>query len=105
MNFFSKYKIGGEFKIFGDSIILELDVIEYWNDFPDGHIDNATVEFVETIDVPQQKNIQDKGDCGVFVCMFMEMIVSGIPVKIDKPRGEAGFLYRNRMTNIIWDTI
>ncbi|CAI9288283.1 unnamed protein product [Lactuca saligna] len=29
MNFFSKYLTGGEFKSFGDSIISELDVIEY----------------------------------------------------------------------------
>ncbi|CAH1423022.1 unnamed protein product [Lactuca virosa] len=53
MNFFSKYKIGAEFKNFGDNIISELDVIEYWNDFPDGHRDNVIVEFVEAIDAPQ----------------------------------------------------
>ncbi|CAI9265689.1 unnamed protein product [Lactuca saligna] len=53
MNFFSKYLIGGEFNSFGDSIISELEVIEYWNDFPDGHKDNAIVEFVDTIDAPQ----------------------------------------------------
>ncbi|CAH1446568.1 unnamed protein product [Lactuca virosa] len=105
MNFFSKYLIGGEFKSFGDNIITELDVIKYWNDFPDGHKANATVEFVDTIDAPQQEYIEDRGDCGVFICMFMEMIVSGVPVKIDKPRRAARFLYRNRMTNIIWDTI
>ncbi|CAH1418128.1 unnamed protein product [Lactuca virosa] len=105
MSFLSKYKIGGEFQSFGDSIISELDVIEYWNDFPDGHRENATMEFVETIDAPQKEYIEYRGDCGVFVCMFMEMIISGVPVKIDKPRRDAGFLYRNRMKNIIWDTI
>ncbi|CAH1450767.1 unnamed protein product [Lactuca virosa] len=105
MNFFSKYLTSGEFKSFGDSIISELDVIEYWNDFPYGYKDNTTVEFVDTIDAPQREYIQDRGDCGVFVCMFMEMIVSGVPVKIDKPCKDAGFLYKNRMTNIIWDTI
>ncbi|CAH1423301.1 unnamed protein product [Lactuca virosa] len=83
----------------------KLDVTEYWNDFPDGHKDNAIVEFVETIDVPQQEYIEDRGDCGVFVCIFMEMIVLGVPVRIDRPRRDAGFLYINGMTNIIWDTI
>ncbi|CAH1454158.1 unnamed protein product [Lactuca virosa] len=53
MNFFSKYLIDGEFKSFGDSIISKLDVIEYWNDFPDGHKDNAIVEFIDIVDVPQ----------------------------------------------------
>ncbi|CAH1451488.1 unnamed protein product [Lactuca virosa] len=105
MNFFSKDLTGGEFTSFGDRIISELDVIDYWNDFPDGHKANTTLEFVDTIDTPQKEYIEDRGDCGVFVCMFMEMIVSGVPVKIDKPRRDAGFLYRNRMTNIIWNTI
>ncbi|CAH1413528.1 unnamed protein product [Lactuca virosa] len=105
MDFLSKYLIGGKFKIFGDSIISELDVIEYWNDFPDGHKANATVEFVDTIDEPQQEYIEDRGDCGVFICVFMEMNGSGVPMKIDKPRRDARFLYRNRMTNITWDTI
>ncbi|CAH1440110.1 unnamed protein product [Lactuca virosa] len=53
MNFFSKYLIGGELRSFGDSIISELDVIEYWNDFPDGHKAHATMEFVDNIDAPQ----------------------------------------------------
>ncbi|CAH1450686.1 unnamed protein product [Lactuca virosa] len=105
MNFFPKYFTGGEFKSFGDSIISELDVIEYWNDFPVGHKDKASVEFIDIVDAPQQEYTLDRGDCGVFVCMFMEMIVSGVPVKIDKLHRDAGFLYINRMTNIIWDTI
>ncbi|CAH1444101.1 unnamed protein product [Lactuca virosa] len=92
-------------KSFGDSIISELDVIEFWNDFPDGHKANTNVEFVDTIDGPHQEYIEVRGDYGVFICMFMEMIVSRVPVKIDKPHRDAGFLYRNRMTNIIWDTI
>ncbi|CAH1434908.1 unnamed protein product [Lactuca virosa] len=62
---------------FKDSIISELDVINYWNDFSDGHKTNATIQFVDTIDAPQQEYIVGRGDCGVFVCMFMEMIVSG----------------------------
>ncbi|CAH1452917.1 unnamed protein product [Lactuca virosa] len=32
MNFFSKYLTSGEFKSFGDSIISELDAIEFWKD-------------------------------------------------------------------------
>ncbi|CAH1453068.1 unnamed protein product [Lactuca virosa] len=105
MNFFSKYLTGGEFTSFKDSIISELDVIDYWNDFPDGHKAKATIQFVDTIDAPHQEYIEDRGDCGVFVCIFMEMIVSGVQVKIVKLRRDAGFLYRNRMANIIWDTI
>ncbi|CAH1414874.1 unnamed protein product [Lactuca virosa] len=41
MDYFSKYLTGGEFTSFGDSIISELDAIEYWNDFPVGHKDKA----------------------------------------------------------------
>ncbi|CAI9294834.1 unnamed protein product [Lactuca saligna] len=101
MNFFSKYLTGGEFKSFGDSIISELDAIEYWNDFPVRHKDKATMEFIDIVDTPQREYTLDRRDYGIFVCMFMEMIVSEVPVKIDKPRRDAGFLYRNRMTNII----
>ncbi|CAH1444171.1 unnamed protein product [Lactuca virosa] len=104
MNYFTTYLTGGEFKSFGDSIIEELDVIDYWKDFPDGHKDNAVVEFIDIVDAPQQEYIINRGDCGVFVSMYMEMIVLGVPVKSDKPCRDAGFLYRNRMTNIIWDT-
>ncbi|CAH1417733.1 unnamed protein product [Lactuca virosa] len=104
MNYFTTYLTGGEFKSFGDSIIEELDAIDYWKDFPDGHKDNAVVEFIDIVDAPQQEYITNRGDCGVFVSMYMEMIASGVPVKSDKPCRDAGFLYRNRMTNIIWDT-
>ncbi|CAH1445602.1 unnamed protein product [Lactuca virosa] len=103
--YFSKYLTGGEFTSFGDSIISELDVIEYWKHFPVGHKDKAKLEFVDVVDVSQQEYSLDRGDCGVFVCMFMEMIVSGVPVKISTARRDAGFLYRNKMANVIWDTI
>ncbi|CAI9293601.1 unnamed protein product [Lactuca saligna] len=53
MNFFRRYKIGGEFQSFGDSIISKVDVIEYGNDYPDGHRETAIVEFIEAIDMPQ----------------------------------------------------
>ncbi|CAH1430148.1 unnamed protein product [Lactuca virosa] len=78
--------------------------IDYWKDFPDGHNDNAVVEFIDIVDATQQEDIANRGDFGVFVSMYMEMIASGVPVKSDKPCRDAGFLYRNRMTNIIWDT-
>ncbi|CAH1442010.1 unnamed protein product [Lactuca virosa] len=101
MNYFTTYLTGGEFKSFGDSIIEELDAIDYRKDFPDGHKDNAVVEFIDIVDAPQQEYILNKGHCGVFVSMYMEMIASGVPVKSDKQCRDAGFLYRNRMTNII----
>ncbi|CAH1442855.1 unnamed protein product [Lactuca virosa] len=104
MNYFTTYLTGGEFKSFGDSIIEELDGIDYWKDFPDGHKENAVVEFIDIVDAPQQEYIANRGDCGVFVSMYMEMIASGVPVKSDKSCRDARFLYRNRMTNIIWDT-
>ncbi|CAH1420897.1 unnamed protein product [Lactuca virosa] len=53
MNLFNKYKVSGEFESFGDSFNSELDVIEYWNYFPDGHRDTAIVNFIEAIDMPQ----------------------------------------------------
>ncbi|CAH1448597.1 unnamed protein product [Lactuca virosa] len=101
MDYFSKYLTGGEFKSFGDSIISELDAIEYWNDFPVGHKDKAKVEFIDVVDAPQQEYSLDRGDCGVSVCMFMEMIVSGVPVKISTASRDARFLYKHKMTNII----
>ena len=42
---------------FGDSIIEELDAIDYWKDFPDRHKDNTVVEFIDIVDVPQQEYI------------------------------------------------
>ncbi|CAI9299533.1 unnamed protein product [Lactuca saligna] len=104
MNYFTTYLTGGEFKSFGDSIIEELDAIDYRKDFPDGHKDNAVVEFIDIVDTPQQEYIINRGDYGVFVSMYMEMIALGVPVNNDKPCRDAGFLYRNRITNIIWDT-
>ena len=89
MNHFTKYYVGGEFKSFGDSIIEELDAIEYWKDFPDEHKDNTVVEFIDIVDAPQQEYISERGDCGVFVSMYMEMIASGVPVKSDKPCRDA----------------
>ncbi|CAI9279643.1 unnamed protein product [Lactuca saligna] len=104
-SYFSTYLTNGEFKSFGDSIISELDVIEYWKHFPIGHRDNAKVEFVDVVDTPQQEYSLERGDCGVFVCMFMEMIIYGVLVEISRTSREAAFLYRNKMANVIWDTI
>lgn len=42
------------------------------------------MNFVEAIDLSQHDMDIDRGDCGVFICMFMEMIVSGVSVKIEK---------------------
>ncbi|CAH1412957.1 unnamed protein product [Lactuca virosa] len=81
MNYFTTYLTGGEFKSFGDSIIEEIDAIDYWKDFPDRHKENAVVEFIDIVDAPQQEYIANRGDCGVFVSMYMEMIASGVPVK------------------------
>ncbi|CAH1413220.1 unnamed protein product [Lactuca virosa] len=42
--------------VFGNATfkyLEKLDVIEYWNDFPDRHKVNATVEFVDIVHVPQ----------------------------------------------------
>ncbi|CAI9290805.1 unnamed protein product [Lactuca saligna] len=92
-------------EIFDSARVAEMDVIEYWKHFPIGHRDNAKVEFVDVVDAPQQEYSIERGDWGVFVCMFMEMIVYGVPVAISRTSREAAFLYRNKMANVIWDTI
>ena len=53
--YFSMYNTNREFKSFGDSIISELDAIDYWSHFPIRHRDKAKVKFVDVVDAPQQE--------------------------------------------------
>ena len=103
-NYFNLYKQDGQFKSMGESILSELDSISYWAHFPSGHRPSV-VEFVEADNPPQQQLKTSRGDCGVFVCMFMEMLASGVPVAIDTDSREMAFRYRNRMLEIIWETV
>ncbi|CAH1442020.1 unnamed protein product [Lactuca virosa] len=58
------------------------------------------VEFIKAKHVPQQEKVEEgeRGDCGVFVCMFMEMLASGVPVETSQSPIDTRFSYRNRMT-------
>ncbi|CAI9286148.1 unnamed protein product [Lactuca saligna] len=100
-----KHASGGSFKSLEDSILSELDHISYWAHFPNRQ-KPTEVKFVKAKHVPQQEKVEkgERGDCEVFVCMFMEMLASGVPVETrESPRG-MGFTYHNRMAEIIWNS-
>ncbi|CAH1434169.1 unnamed protein product [Lactuca virosa] len=67
---------------------------------------STEVKFVKAKHVPQQEQVEEgeRGDCGVFVCMFMEMLASGVPVETRQSPRDTGFTYRNRMAEIIWNS-
>lgn len=50
--------------------------------------------------VPQQSG--PLGDCGVFVLMFIERLVSGYTIDLDEDAQEAAFKFRARMCAIYW---
>ena len=101
-NMFQVFNEKGHFKSVGQSILSELDDIDYWDDFPAGHRPEM-IEFVEAENVPQQE--ADTGDCGVFTCLFMELLASGLPVQTHSSSREVGVSYRRRMLDILWATV
>ena len=64
------------------------------------------MKFLKAKHVSQQEKVEEgeKGDYGVFVCMFMKMLASGVPVETRESPRDTGFTYRNKMAEIIWNS-
>ena len=103
INYFEQYKSDGSFTKFGQSILKELEEIYYWDSFDLSAKKTHTPEFVKAKNAPQQEKDTIRGDCGVFLCMFMEMLASNVPLKLNQSNRESAIMYRSRMANIIWE--
>ena len=101
-DYFRTFKEEETFHKFGQKLLRLLDTIFYWDHLPSTPRRTDVMEFVEAVDVPQQTG--GLGDCGVFVCMFLEMLASGLPVKLQQPALEAAVGFRSRMCQIFWAT-
>ncbi|CAI9301255.1 unnamed protein product [Lactuca saligna] len=84
LNLYDSFQLFGAMKIIDfvrfeelmDRILVE---IKYWNHmgFP---VQKASLTVTDVTDVPQQEGMY--GECGVFMLMFMEQLVSGRPIGI-----------------------
>nr|KAJ0193305.1 hypothetical protein LSAT_V11C800396240 [Lactuca sativa] len=96
---YEKFKSEGIFSTFERRVANYLDKIKYWSRrniprFP------LNMQFIYEENVPQQSS--HLGDCGVFVCMFMEQFVSGQPIRVLIDPKNATLEFRLRMAKIIW---
>ena len=103
LGYFEKYQKDGTFTRFGQCILKELDEIFYWDTVAPSEKKTHIPEFVEGQDVPQQELAVSRGDCGVFVCMFLEMLVSNVALRIDHTSAQSAIMYRTKMANCIWE--
>nr|KAJ0220306.1 hypothetical protein LSAT_V11C200059300 [Lactuca sativa] len=96
---YEKFKSEGIFSKFERRVANYLDKIKYW---PRRNIPRIllNMQFIYEENVPQQSS--HLGDCGVFVCMFMEQLVSGQPIRVLIDPKNAALEFRLRMTKIIW---
>ena len=58
------------------------------------------MQFIYEENAPQQSS--HLGDCSVFVCMFMEQLVSAQPIRELIDPKNAALEFRQRMTKIYW---
>ena len=58
------------------------------------------MQFIYEENVPQQSS--HLGDCGVFVCMFMEQLVSGQPIRELIDPKNADLEFRQWMAKYFW---
>nr|KAJ0188341.1 hypothetical protein LSAT_V11C900464840 [Lactuca sativa] len=96
---YGKFKFDGTFTKFESRVENYLDKINYW---ARSYIPRIllNMQFIYEKNVPQQNS--HLGDYGVFVCMFMEQLVSGQPIrKLIDPRN-AALEFRQRMTKFFW---
>ena len=68
---YESFKATGRFDAFGRNLLKLMEDTHYWDHFPAENKRVDMMEFVEAL-VPQQKG--PLGDCGVFLCMFMEFL-------------------------------
>nr|KAJ0189902.1 hypothetical protein LSAT_V11C800411890 [Lactuca sativa] len=95
---YEKFNSNGTFTKFEAQVADYLDKINYWARRNILRIPLNT-QFIFETNVPQQSS--HLGVCGVFVCMFMEQLVSCQPIReLIDPRN-ATLEFRQRMTKII----
>nr|KAJ0186716.1 hypothetical protein LSAT_V11C900471570 [Lactuca sativa] len=96
---YEKFKSDGTFTKFEAQVAEYLDKIDYWARRNIPRI-LWNMQFILETSVPKQSSML--GDCGVFVCMFMEQLVSGQPIReLINPRN-AALEFHQRMTKIYW---
>nr|KAJ0197934.1 hypothetical protein LSAT_V11C700358770 [Lactuca sativa] len=96
---YEKFKSEGIFSKFERRVANYLDKIKYWARRNIPRIP-LNMQFIYEENVPQQSS--HLGDCGVFVCMFMEQLVSGQPIRVLIDPKNAALEFRLRMAKIIW---
>lgn len=82
-----------------------LDDIRYWEHLPNKKKRAHPMEFLEA-DVPQQNGAL--GDCGVFLCMFMELLAwkdEEVAMEFPKDPKEGAHNFRHRMASIYWGSV
>nr|KAJ0208605.1 hypothetical protein LSAT_V11C400183800 [Lactuca sativa] len=96
---YQKLKFDGTFTKFESRVANYLDKINYWARKNIPRIP-LNMQFIYEENVPQQSS--HLGDCGVFVCMFMEQLVSGQPIRELIDPKNATLEFRHRMAKKIW---
>nr|KAJ0218857.1 hypothetical protein LSAT_V11C300126060 [Lactuca sativa] len=76
---YEKFQSEGIFSKFERRVANYLDKIKYWARRNIPRIP-LNMQFIYEENVPQQSS--HLGDCGVFLCMFMEQLVSGQPIRV-----------------------
>nr|KAJ0189887.1 hypothetical protein LSAT_V11C800445100 [Lactuca sativa] len=94
-----KFQSEGIFSKFERRVANYLDKIKYWARRNIPRIP-LNMQFIYEENVPQQSS--HLGDCGVFLCMFMEQLVSGQPIRVLIDPKNAALEFRLRMAKIIW---
>nr|KAJ0191717.1 hypothetical protein LSAT_V11C800398120 [Lactuca sativa] len=96
---YEKFKYEGIFSKFERRVANYLDKNKYWvrRNIPRIPLN---MQFIYEENVPQQSS--HLGDCGVFLCMFMEQLVSGQPIRVLIDPKNAALEFRLRMAKIIW---
>nr|KAJ0199831.1 hypothetical protein LSAT_V11C600325140 [Lactuca sativa] len=96
---YEKIQSEGIFSKFERRVANYLDKIKYWARRNIPRIP-LNMQFIYEENVPQQSS--HLGDCGVFLCMFMEQLVSGQPIRVLIDPKNVALEFRLRMAKIIW---
>ncbi|KAL4559020.1 hypothetical protein LXL04_031152 [Taraxacum kok-saghyz] len=80
---------------FKTSLIDLLDGINFWTKTNQARKKPADIQFEVIKDLDQQS--EKLGDCGVFMCMWLEKLISGMPLTKEKDAERAALDFRMRM--------
>nr|KAJ0221974.1 hypothetical protein LSAT_V11C200066430 [Lactuca sativa] len=96
---FENFELDGTLSKFEAWVAKFLDKTNYWKR---RNIPKRPLNMTFTLEdsVPQQSSVL--GDCVVFVCMFMEQLVSGQPIHEFMDPKNADLEFRQRMDKIYW---